>query len=308
MDVLDDILSTLNLKGVLYFRTDFSGPWATTVPDLPGAARFHLVIQGECHITLKSGEHAVLRAGDLVLVPGGASHVLSDMPGRAAPPLETVLESLGYDGSGVLAIGDSDPHASTQMVCGHFSFREGADHPLLRMLPQSLITHPADRAKEPLLDETLRLIVKWIFVPKAGSSAAVKRLSEIAFIELLRIGATSEPAMKSMLTALNDKQIGASLALMHAEPEKPWTIETLASEVGMSRSRFAERFRDLLDLSPMAYLSDWRLQKALSLLDDSRCSVQEVASQTGYQSPAAFTRAFSAKFGKSPTNYRREIA
>lgn len=308
MDVLDDILSTLNLKGALYFRTDFSGPWATTVPDLPGAARFHLVVQGECHIAFADGKRAVLRAGDLALVPGGASHALSDMPGRAAPPLETVLANVGYDGAGVLAIGDGDPGASTQMVCGHFTFREGADHLLLRSLPSSLITTPADRAREPLLDETLRLIVKWIFTPKPGSSTAVKRLSETVFIELLRLGANDDPSLKSMLTALSDPQVGTTLGLMHAHPDKHWSVESLASEAGMSRSRFADRFRDLLGVSPMAYLSEWRLQKALSLLDESRCSVQEVAVQTGYQSPAAFTRAFSAKFGSSPSDYRRTLA
>ena len=116
------------------------------------------------------------------------------------------------------------------------------------------------------------------------------------------------PAMSAILTALQDPQIGKALTKMHEAPEHPWTVENLAAEVGMSRSRFADRFRTLLHMSPMAYLSEWRLQRALALLDGSRFSVSQVAVQSGYQSPAAFTRAFAAKFGTSPTDYRRHIA
>ncbi len=305
MDILDDILSTLNLKGALYFRTDFSGAWATTVPELAGAARFHLVVQGTCHVTFRSGASVTLQPGDLVLIPGGREHILADKPGRPAPPLETVLSDVGYDGSGVLAIGDGDSNASTQMVCGHFSFRDGADHALLRALPDYLVTTASDRAKAPLLDETLRLIVRRIFRPEPGSTAAVKRLSESVYVELLRLGAEHSAAMQSILAAVQDPQIGKALSKMHEDPQHPWTVESLAADVGMSRSRFADRFRGLLGMSPMAYLSEWRLQKALSLLDESRFSVSQVAVQSGYQSPAAFTRAFAAKFGTSPTDYRR---
>ncbi len=308
MDVLDDILGALNLKGTLYFRTDFSPPWATTVPDLAGAARFHLVVQGQCHVTFASGASVLLGPGDLVLIPGGRTHIIADSAGRDAPPLETVLADAGYDGGGVLALGDGDPHATTQLVCGHFTFRDGADHPLLRALPESLITTAAERVREPWLDETLRLITRRVFAETPGSTAAVTRLSEAVFIELMRIGVNQSPQMASIFAALNDQQIGRTLSLMHERPSEHWTVQKLAGEAGMSRSRYAEKFRRLIDMGPMAYLSEWRLQKALALLDDSRCSVQQAAAKTGYQSPAAFTRAFSAKFGSSPTQYRRNLA
>jgi len=308
MDVLDDILGTLNLKGALYFRTDFSPPWAVTVPDLDGAARFHLVVQGQCHVTFASGATALLGPGDLVLIPGGRAHVIADAAGRAAPPLETVLEDAGYDGGGVLAIGDGDEHAATQLVCGHFTFRDGADHPLLRALPDHLLTSAGERAREPWLDETLRLLTRRIFAAGPGSTAAVTRLSEAVFIELMRVGVNQSPQMAAIIAALKDQQIGRTLELIHERPGAHWTVEKLAGEAGMSRSRYAEKFRSLIDMGPMAYLSEWRLQKALALLDDRRCSVQQAASQTGYQSPAAFTRAFAAKFGASPTEYRRNHA
>jgi AraC family transcriptional regulator, activator of mtrCDE len=305
MNVLDDILSTLNLKGVLYFRTDFSAPWSVAVPEFERAARFHLVVQGSTQVTFRSGESVTLGPGDIILIPRGRAHAIADGPGREPSSLETVIAETGYDGQGVLVLGEGDPHATTQMVCGHFSFRDGADHPILRALPEYLLMTAALRAREVVLDDVLRMIVQRVFVSDIGSSAAVTRLSEIVFIELLRTGVHQSAALKSVVDAFSDPHIGRSLQLVHESPAEHWTVESLAASVGMSRSRFAERFRALIGMGPMAYLSDWRLQKSLSLLEESRCSVQEVASQTGYQSPAAFSRAFSGKFGIAPTQYRR---
>ena len=308
MDVLDDILDTLDLKGVLYFRTDFSGPWSVTVPDLAQAARFHLVVQGLCRVELASGSAVDLGPGDLVLIPKGQSHVLADGPGREAPPLETVLEATGYDGSGVLAVGGGDPSASTQMVCGHFSFRDRADHPILRALPDHVVITAAMRAREPWLDEMLRLVARRVFSDSVGSAASVTRLSEIVFIELLRAGIGQGEQFTALMDAYRDVQIGRALELIHRTPERGWTVESLAAEIGMSRSRFADRFSELTGVGPMTYLADWRLQKALSLLDDTRSSIQQVAGRTGYKSAAAFSRAFSGKFGVPPTEYRRGLA
>jgi AraC-like DNA-binding protein len=308
MDVLDDILDTLDLTGLLYFRTDFSPPWAVTVPDLGNAARFHFVIQGRCHAGFASGAEVDLGPGDLVLIPKGRSHTLADAGGREAPELERVLADAGYDGNGVFVVGDGDPDASTQMICGHFSFREGADHPLLRALPEYLLVTAATRAREPLLDETLRLVARLMFSGEVGSSAAVTRLSEVVFIELLRVGIGQCAELAAVIDALRDRQVGRALELIHADPAHPWTVDSLASAVGMSRSRFAERFSALVGTGPMAYLSDWRLQKALAMLADGRTSVQHVAGHAGYRSAAAFTRAFAGKFGCAPSEYRRRSA
>ena len=308
MDILDDIFDTLDLKGALYFRTDFSPPWAVTVPDLGNAARFHLVVQGACHVAFPSGAELSLGPGDLVLIPGGRAHVLADSPAREAPALETVLADAGYDGRGLLVVGEGDQHAATKMLCGHFTFRRGADHPLLRALPEHLLTTAADRAREPWLDELLRLVARRIFAEGLGSGAAVTRLSEVVFIELLRAGIGRSPELDTVLGALRDQQIGRALALIHDRPAEPWSVERLAAEVGMSRSRFADRFSELLGLGPMSYLADWRLQRALQLLDDARCSIQQVAAEIGYRSPAAFSRAFAGKFGQSPREYRQASA
>ena len=310
MDILDDVLDTLDLNGALYFRTDFSAPWSVTVPVLEGAARFHLVVQGQCTVTLPRDRVVLLNPGDLILIPRGQTHILSDAPVEDAPPLETVLEQVRYDGEGVLTVGDGDPSASTQLICGHFTFRQKADHAMLRAMPDHLLATSAMRAKNPWLDDIMRMIGRHMLSDKSGTGASVRRLSEVMFIELMRMGIESEEQeqLRPALQGFQDPQIGRALAIIHKDLASPWTVNSLAREVGMSRSSFADRFADLMGQGPMSYLADWRLQKALALLDSSKANVQQIANQTGYRSPAAFTRAFTAKFGETPTKYRQSHA
>ena len=306
MDLLSDILNTLDMKGVFYFRTSFAGKWGVTVPHYQQAARFHLVVQGQLHVAFESGEALTLSPGDLILIPHGTSHILSDSHCETAPPLETVLRDAGYDGSGFLSVGDGFEHKRTKLVCGHFSFREGADHPLLRALPDYFVLTPSRRAHNPILDDVMRILLQQVFSGKDGSAASVTRLSEVMFIELLRVNLTDNEAYDKIMSAFTDQKISRAIALIHADPIAGWTVESLASEIGMSRSRFAHRFKELLGMGPMAYLSEWRLQKSLSLLDTTQKTVQQIAGESGYQSAAAFSRAFSASFGISPTEYRQK--
>ena len=205
-------------------------------------------------------------------------------------------------------VGGDSSTESTQLLCGHFSFRNMADHPILNALPDYIVITAEMRQHEPWLDELLRIVAQRSFSDGLGSAASVTRLSEIVFIEILRAGIGQSESLAALLEGFRDRQIGRAMELIHRSPEQPWSVETLAAEVGMSRSRFAERFRQLVGTSPAAYLSDWRLQKALSLLDGPRCQIKQVASQTGYQSAAAFSRAFAGRFGCAPTEYRRDFA
>ena len=303
-DLLSDVFETIRLKGTLYFRTDYSPPWAITVPAYEQAARFHFVIQGCCHVSLPSGSNIVLEPGDVVLIPRGRGHVLADRLGRAPAPLERVIQESGYDGKGAFVIGKSDPQATTQMVCGHLGFSQGADHPLLGALPEVILITQPDRARYPLLDESLRLVARRALSDEVGAAASIARLSEVFFIEAVRASVERHPPLANVMTAMTDLHIGRALELVHKTPGDPWTVETLAKASGMSRSRFAERFAELVGVAPMAYVTEWRLQKALARLSSSKASVKEVAAQAGYQSAAAFARAFSQRFGIPPTDTR----
>lgn len=304
MDVLSDIFDTIRLKGTFYFRTDFTPPWAITVPVYAQAARFHLVVQGRCHISLTSGRNVDAGPGDLVVIPGGREHMLADRSGRRPAPLEQIVKDAGFNGTGAFVVGHRDPAASTQLVCGHLTFRHGADHVLLRALPDLIVVRPADRARHPLLDEALRVVARCAMSNALGSAASIARLSEMIFIEIIRASVDQSPDLRQILAAMTDEHIGRALMRVHSAPSETLTVETLAESAGMSRSRFAERFAELIGQPPMAYVAEWRLQKALAHLVESDASIKEIAGRVGYRSAAAFTRAFTHRFGTQPTACR----
>lgn len=306
VDVLSDILDLLQLRGSLYFRTAFSPPWSVAVPAHAKAARFHLAVQGRCHVRVAERHDLLLNTGDLIVIPNGAAHVLSDSPKSTPAPLEDVLQRAGFTGDGTLVYGgDPQPDADSKLICGHFAFAEGADHPLLRALPPYLLVTAELRARAPWLDELMRLITRQMFAESPGFTASVIRLSEALFIEVVRACAEQDETLRKVIEALGDPRIGRALSLMHRGVERDWTLDGIAREVGMSRSRFAEQFQSLMGCAPMSYLSDLRLQKAMTLLTGTGEPVQRVAAQVGYQSPAAFSRAFSNRYGRSPSDIRR---
>ena len=310
MDALSDILDLLQLRGTLYFRTAFSPPWSVAVPAYGRAARFHLAAQGRCHMRIGAdGDAVALNPGDMIVIPNGAAHVLSDRPDAAPAPLETVLERSGYGGDGLLVYGgEPRAEADTKLICGHFDFAGRGDHALLRALPDHLLGTAEVRLAAPWLDELMRLITRRMFAGEPGFATSVMRLSEALFIEVIRACAGQDPALAKMIEGLADPRIGRALSRMHREIEPGWTLDSLAAAAGMSRSRFADRFQALMGTAPMAYLTDLRLQKALQLLTGTAEPIQAVAARVGYQSPAAFSRAFANRYGRSPRDVRRDAA
>lgn len=309
MDVLSDILDAVELRGTLYFRTRFSPPYAIAVPAFKEACRFHLVVQGRCHVSLKCGASVALGPGELVLVPRGAAHVLADDPTRQPMELDRVLEQSGYGGDGVLIWGEgaTDPDAETQLICGHFTFVDGVDHPLLRALPDLLCVSAAARARRAFLDGALQLVARAGYRDEPGARTSLKRLSEVVFIESIGAASDNHAEVAKVLSALTDPRIGRALALIHGAPGKPWTLTSLATAVGMSRTRFAEHFRSIVGTSPMTYLTEWRLQRAHAQIVQSREAIQVVARKAGFASAAGFTRAFARQFGRPPRDVRRRF-
>lgn len=308
MDPLSDILDSMALEGQFYFRTSFNSPWSIAVPTYAEAIRFHYVVQGECFVQSGNTPPIHLRQGDLVLVPGGAAHIISDAPDRPPVPLDLVKEQNGFSDSGTFVVGEGSENTATQMLCGHFSFADGSRHPLLRSMPSLLHLTAAKRSSAFWLDEALRLMTRHAADNTPGSMAVVRRMSEIIYIETIRCCADQSEHLSGLMEALNDPKISRAILAMHRDVSAPWTVESLANEAAMSRSRFAERFQALVGCGPLTYLGEWRLQKARGLLKDSNFSVQEIAGQIGYQSPAAFTRAFANMFGESPSKLRTRLA
>lgn len=303
MDLLSDILHTLKLRGNLYFRTDLTVPWGIYVPKDRNIARFHVVISGSCWLAIgDNGEPFQLSEGDLAIVPHGNSHRLMDSPNSPCRGLMEVLNEQQYTGEGVLCYGGGG--STTTLVCGYFSFENGVVHPFIESLPEKIHIKGTDNLNFLWLETALKFVGREAEGNHLGSRAIIERLSEILFIQVIR--AYSQTASESVgyLAALGDSSISRVLEQMHRAPGEKWTLEKLARTAGLSRSAFAERFRTLLDIPPMEYLTKWRMLSARAELRNTKKSVIEIAQDAGYQSEASFSTAFKRQFGVSPSIFR----
>jgi len=310
VDVLSDILSATKLVGSLYFTTDFTPPWGVRVGAYKRVARFHVVLRGECWVDTPDGVGPTrLDRGDIILVLRGAAHTLADGPETECKDLERVIEDTGFRGEWPLTLdgagSDGAGAPPTRLLCGHFEFDGSIDHPLLTQLPPRIVVRAEDGAE---LDTLIRFIAREIHDHRAGREAVLQRLSEVLFIQAVRSWSASGETEGGMLAALADVQVGRGLSLIHADPGRPWSLPGLAREAGLSRTGFAERFRDLVGMTPMQYLAFWRMQKAREMFRQGSPTVEAVAAAVGYESLPAFSRAFKRWVGQPPGAYRRRLA
>ncbi|TMV09087.1 AraC family transcriptional regulator [Ruegeria sediminis] len=306
-DLLSDILTKLSLKGTLYFRTSFTEPWGVRVPAFENVARFHYVHRGECVVRI-AGEDRPLRMakGDLVLIPHGAAHILNCRHSgpEDALPLDDVLERSGYDGAGVLVYGGNEPDMETQLVCGHFSLARGSRHVLFDRLPSSILIRDYGTEAGDWLEATLRVIGAEAGSDKYGADLISLKLSEAIFAQAIRRHLADVAAAGGPLSGFGDSNLSRALTAFHRDPVATWTVEALAREAALSRTSFALRFSDKLGITPMQYVTSWRMQIARNALVERGASVAEAAELCGYSSEAAFSRAFKKELGLAPAAYR----
>jgi AraC family transcriptional regulator, activator of mtrCDE len=306
MDTLSEILRTLKLSGSLYFRTELSAPWGLEVPVDSQAVRFHVVVQGTCWLRLVGVPKAIpLTTGDLALVPYGKAHQLSDDHSTPCRPLFDVLEEQQFAGHGTLRYGGGG--VLTQLVCGYVGFVPEASHPLLESLPEPLILPGEQTQQQHGLSTVIELITQEAGSDHLGASALVDRLSEVLFIQMLRLYVARAPDRASCLAALGDAYIGQVLHALHQQPASQWTVKTLARTVGLSRSSFAARFTPRMGMPPLRYLTRWRIELAKRALETSQESISQIAEQVGYRSEAAFIMVFKRYVGCTPSVYRRRV-
>jgi AraC-like DNA-binding protein len=250
-----------------------------------------------------------MRNGDLLIVPHGAEHEILHQPGAAAKPLAAVLGEVEYEGSGALVYGGGG--SGCCLVCGEFSFDEHGAHPLLENLPILLQVSSADGPEARWLQSTMAFIAREASLDEPGAGAIVDRLSEIILIQVLR--ATLDQARARgetlpFLSAFADARINRALTAIHQQPAADWTVERLGSIAHMSRSSFASRFNELVQMTPLQYVTFVRLEKARKMLRETGTSVAVVAETIGYQSEAAFSQTFKRYVGLRPGQYRRRGA
>lgn len=303
MDALTDILNTLRLSSSLYFRTELTAPWGIEVPSKAKVARFHIVIRGQCWLQVEGDQGVHMSNGDLVVIPHGASHIISDTPSTDALPLEEVLNEVAYEGQGPLVYGGDGPGCC--LVCGELAFDDMGNHPLLQHLPTKLYVTGDSSYNTQWLDSALGFIAHEAANLEPGATAIIDRLSEIILIQVIRATLASTTERIPFLSVFADQRINRVLSAIHANPAENWSVERLGQLVNMSRSSFSNRFSELADMTPLQYVIFVRLQRASRLLLETDTSILKVAEQIGYQSEAAFSQAFKKQFGLRPGEFRR---
>lgn len=313
LDLLSDILTRLSLQGTLYFRTSFTPPWGVHVPSYQNVARFHFAHRGECLVHLpQSGDTVRLAQGDLVLIPHGAEHMLfcSTTGKEAVLSLDRVIEASGYTGEGVLVYGGDEDDRDTQLICGHISYgvqgRAGAGHMLLDRLPPYLHIQDYGEARGAWLEATLRVIGAEAGKDRLGGDLIALKMSEALFAQAIRVHLESLSPDDSSLAGFADPQLSRALSAFHKAPAQSWTVEQLARIAGMSRTGFAQSFSAKMGVTPMQYLTTWRMQIACQGLVEQGLNVADAAELAGYASEAAFSRVFRKQIGVSPAAYRMQ--
>jgi AraC-like DNA-binding protein len=315
LDAFSDVLRVIRLAGGVFLEADFTAPWCISGQISAEHCKpfrveprhiiaSHFVTQGRMRLRVDGGETIDLRAGELVLLPRNDAHSFGSDFDTAAIPAFKVMEAPQIGGIARIKYGGGG--AATQLLCG-FLGSETSFSPLLSALPRVLKLDVRSTASGAWIESSFRFAVSEIAAGRVGSTTVIAKLSELLFVEAVSQYVASLPAeRRGWLAGLRDPQIGRALTVLHARPTEAWTADSLATEVGMSRSVFAERFTSLVGQPPMHYLTLWRMHVAAQRLREGRSSVAQVAFDVGYESEAAFSRAFKREFGTAPGSWRRQ--
>ena len=330
-DTLSDVLRTVRLRSAVFYYVSCDGEWvaeaptsreiaAAVMPEAEHVMEYHVLTAGECWAGLVGEAPVKMQRGDVVLLAQGDAHVVSSAPGMRADPDVGGYFDMGrtkrpfrihYD-SGSQTIVDLDgklpaPGAqacSASFVCGFIGFDLKPFNPLIATLPRML--HLPAEGRSAISEQFATFAAAESAARRPGSEALLERLSEMMFVDAIRRHVEHlPPETTGWLAGLRDRYVGRALALLHERPAAPWTIEDLSSQVGLSRSALHERFVSLIGQPPVQYLTNWRMQLASRLLLEGRSTVATVAVDVGYDSEAAFARAFKRLVGMPPAAWRR---
>ena len=317
MDALSDVLRVAHLTGGVFLHAEFFAPWciaARLAPEhcAPALGRashliiYHYVVEGELLIRIEGeeGESLLIGAGEIVLLPRNDLHLMGSdlsLPPVAGsevihPPRDGGLFTIHHGGTG----------SRTRMVCGFLGCDSGKGNPVISTLPPVLKLNIEQGGAAEWIRSTFQYAAQEVSVGRPGSETVLAKVSELLFVETVRRYAETLPeGQTGWFAGLRDTYVARSLALLHRDVARRWTVDDLGREVGLSRSALADRFTRLLGVPPMHYLASWRMQVATDLLRNTSVSLAQVAEMVGYDSEAAFSRAFKKAFGASPATWRR---
>ena len=324
-DTLSDVLRSVRLRGAVFFYVSGCGEWAAEAPASREVAprlmrgvehviEYHAVAQGSCWAAIPGGPAVRLSRGDVVMFPHGDAHVVSSAPNVRGdrPDLRLFSEStldqlplrIAYNGANRPSTAPSELEGETTIVCGFLGCDLQPFNPLIASLPRLLHLRAPDDGG--WIAQFMHHAVAESRSRNPGGEAMLARMSEMMFVDAVRRYTASLPLdSNGWLAGLRDRQVGRALALLHEQPARDWTIDELGRRIGLSRSALHERFAQLIGVPPMQYLAQWRMQAAARMLLETRATVATIALEVGYDSEAAFARAFKRLVGQPPAAWRR---
>lgn len=318
-DILSDVLKQVHLSGALFFDVEGCAPWVAEAPPssefkaliMPRAQHvinYHVVANGVCWARLLDTESDAVRlpAGSVIVFPQGQPHVLSSEPGLRAPFDPTVFEAPPpEDIKPLMLTQNGDGPETVRLICGFLGCDVLPFNPLLDALPSMLVISDGYSERDGWLESLIRAAAAEGNERRDGGRNVLSRLSELIFIEAVRIYAERlPPDARGWLAALRIPHVARAIALLHDEPARAWTLSSLAKAAGVSRTVLASTFKDTLGVPPMSYLANWRMQIAAGLLVDTDSPVYSIADTVGYESETSFSRAFRRTTGLSPGIWR----
>ncbi|APR77005.1 Transcriptional regulator, AraC family protein [Minicystis rosea] len=304
MDVLADVLAVTRLGATVIAQAELVPPWGLEIDPMAEAA-VHVVQRGACWLRTKGQRRPIaLGAGDVVLIRAGVAHSLGDAPDTKPGPYKEVLAAMPRR---LAALPKSRAHETTVVLCAKYLFQHAGPHPLISLLPPfvHLRAHEAERHVQ--LQLLLQLLRHEAIDAGSGSELVVPRLVDSLLVFVVRAWLDAQPeGAGGWFGALRDPAIAKALSLVHEQPDAPWSVEGLARRVGQSRATFARRFAELVGETPVAYLTRWRMCLAAKLLGESDTSLDEIATRVGYETAAAFSKAFRRSHGAAPGRFRAQ--
>jgi AraC-like DNA-binding protein len=302
MEGLDAVFRSLRLRSAVLSLAHLSGAWAISTPGTQvGEMIFHGVTRGRGVFRRSGDDTAVaLEAGDVAFVPQGHAHSLASTDGVEVVPIAQIQATML---GSVAVFRHGSPGEETRIVCGKCTLDHPAAASVIELLPPALVSRPEQATQRRWLAATVDLLADE--VETHGSTPQSASLTEAVFLHLVGASALRADQRGGLLAAARDEQIGRALAMIHGEPSNDWSAVDLAARVGMSRTRFFERFTELVGEPPAKYVARWRVLAAADLLRDRALSTQIVAERVGYSSEDALGRAFKRHMGMSLGEWRR---
>jgi AraC-like DNA-binding protein len=303
-DGLSSVLRDVNVRSVVYCLSDFAAPWGFSVEHSP-VAKFHLILNGSAILAVGDAVPIPLTAGDLVLLPHGDGHTISDQPGSPVRELDAILADHPVDETGWLSYGGHGRH--TSLLCGGFELDPALPDELTEFLPR-VMTLDSSAGLTRWLDPLFALLDEETHAKAPGAAAIYAKLADVFVTEALRrYLAAADSLTRLVQHVVHDPGIARVVKMLRGRPQGRWSVDVMAQSAGMSRTAFNTRFRAVLGQPPMAYLTELRLRRAAGYLATTNKSVREIAHLVGYNNEASFSKAFKRLFGRPPGEYRRKI-